>query len=43
MSRGDLFQAVFVDVMVSGYGKVGELLDRLEKGSIISGYERTAR
>ena len=32
MSRRDLSQPSFVDAMVSGYGKVGGFLDRLEKG-----------
>ena len=31
MSRRDLSQPSFVDAMVSGYGKVGGFLDRIEK------------
>jgi Transposase DDE domain len=33
MSRRDLSQPSFVDAMVSGYGKVGGFLDRIEQGS----------
>ena len=32
MSRRDLSQPSFVDAMVSGYGKVGGFLDRIEQG-----------
>jgi IS5 family transposase len=32
MSRRDQAQASFVDALVSGYGKVGGFLDRIEKG-----------
>jgi transposase, IS5 family len=32
MSRRDLSQSSFVDAMVSGYGKVGGFLDRIEQG-----------
>jgi hypothetical protein len=32
MSRRDLSQPSFVDALVSGYGKVGGFLDRIEKG-----------
>ena len=31
MSRRDLCQPSFVDAMVSGYGKVGGFLDRIDK------------
>jgi hypothetical protein len=31
MSRGDQSQPSFVDAMVSGYGKVGGFLDRIDK------------
>src|SRR5580704_7130561 len=33
MSRRDLSQPSFVDAMVSGYGKVGGFLDRIEQGA----------
>ncbi len=33
MSRRDLSQPSFVDAMVSGYGKVGGFLERIEQGS----------
>ncbi len=32
MSRRDLSQPSFVDALVSGYGKVGGFLDRIEQG-----------
>jgi hypothetical protein len=32
MSRRDLCQPSVVDAMVSGYGKVGGFLDRIEQG-----------
>ena len=39
MSRRDLSQPSFVDAMVSGYGKVGGFLDRIEKGFDWSAFE----
>src|SRR3984957_17617026 len=39
MSRRDLSQPSFVDAMVSGYGKVGGFLDRIEQGFDWSGFE----
>ena len=37
MSRRDLSQPSFVDAMVSGYGKVGGFLDRIEQGVRLAG------
>ena len=39
MSRRDLCQPSFVDAMVSGYGKVGGFLDRIEQGFDWSAFE----
>jgi hypothetical protein len=39
MSRRDLSQPCFVDAMVSGYGKVGGFLDRIEQGFDWSAFE----
>ena len=39
MSRRDLSQPSFVDAMVSGYGKVGGFLDRIEKAFDWSSFE----
>src|SRR5579871_2418112 len=39
MSRRDLSQPSFVDAMVSGYGKVGGFLDRVEKAFDWSSFE----
>ena len=39
MSRRDLSQPSFVDAMVSGYGKVGGFLDRIEQGFDWSAFE----
>jgi transposase, IS5 family len=39
MSRRDLSQPSFVDAMVSGYGKVGGFLDRIERGFDWSAFE----
>src|ERR1700733_5748658 len=39
MSRRDLTQPSFVDAMVSGYGKVGGFLDRIEQGFDWSAFE----
>ena len=39
MSRRDLSQASFVDAMVSGYGKVGGFLDRIEQWFDWSAFE----
>jgi hypothetical protein len=39
MSRRDLCQPSFVDVMVRGYGKVGGFLDRIEQGFDWSAFE----
>ena len=39
MSRRDLSQPSFVDAMVSGYGKVGGFLDRIERWFDWSGFE----
>ena len=39
MSRRDLSQPSFVDAMVSGYGKVGGFLERIEQGFDWSGFE----
>ena len=39
MSRRDLSQPSFVDAMVSGYGRVGGFLDRIERGFDGSAFE----
>jgi hypothetical protein len=39
MSRRDLSQPSFVDAMVSGYGKIGGFLDRIERGFDWSAFE----
>jgi Transposase domain (DUF772) len=39
MSRRDLSQPSFIDAMVSGYGKVGGFLDRIEQGFDWSAFE----
>src|ERR1700744_4352623 len=39
MSRRDLSQPSFVDAMVSGYGRVGGFLDRIEKAFDWSSFE----
>src|SRR5271170_8207989 len=39
MSRRDLCQPSFVDALVSGYGKVGRFLDRIERGFDWSAFE----
>ena len=39
MSRRDLSQPSFVDAMVSGYGKVGGFLERIEQGFDWSAFE----
>ena len=39
MSRRDLCQPSFVDALVSGYGKVGGFLDRIEQGFDWSAFE----
>jgi hypothetical protein len=39
MTRRDLSQPSFVDAMVSGYGKVGGFLDRIEKALNWSSFE----
>src|ERR1700733_12041161 len=39
MSRRDLSQPSFVDALVSGYGKVGGFLDRIEQGFDWSAFE----
>jgi Transposase domain (DUF772) len=39
MSRRDLSQPSVVDAMVSGYGKVGGFLDRIEQGFAWSAFE----
>ena len=39
MSRRDLSQPSFVNALVSGYGKVGGFLDRIEQGFDWSGFE----
>jgi hypothetical protein len=39
MSRRDLSQPSFVDATVSGYGRVGGFLDRIERGFDGSAFE----
>lgn len=39
MSRRDLSQASFVDALVSGHGRVGGFLDRIEKAFDWSSFE----
>jgi hypothetical protein len=39
LSRRDLSQPSFVDALVSGYGKVGGFLDRIEQGFDWSAFE----
>jgi hypothetical protein len=39
MSRRDLSQPSFVDALVSGYGKVGGSLERIERGFDWSAFE----
>jgi hypothetical protein len=42
MSRRDLSQPSFIDATVSGYGKVGGSLDRIEQGFDWSAFEAVA-
>jgi hypothetical protein len=42
MSRRDLSQPSFVNAMVSGYGKVGGFLERIEQGFDWSPFEALA-